>query len=381
MELTQKQQAVELIKKSKNILIATSENAKGDGIASALALTHILEKLDKQVVFLISSGRHKNFHFLPGIEKVKQEFSGLRDFIISLSLEKGEIDRVKYNTEGDRLHFLISPKGRNFEKEDVSFSYGGFNFDLIIVIDSPDLESLGSVYDSNAEFFQTQPIINIDHHSGNDYFGQVNFVDLAASSASEMLVSLIESIDSKLVDENIATCLLTGIISSTNSFQNLNTTPKSLTITAQLIAAGANHEQVVKNLFKTKSFDVLKIWGDILSNVQTDEQHKLLWSEMSQGKINSFNNEKEVIQGVLDELLSTAPNIKVYLLFLRKENLLKVYIKTSKEIEAKKISHIFGGSGHGQDGEFELENVSLDVAKENILSRIKEELKESGLIN
>jgi len=222
------------------------------------------------------------------------------------------------------------------------------------------------------------PIINIDHHSGNDYFGTVNLVDLQASSTSEILVSVIESLDPKLVDENVATCLLAGIISSTNSFQSSNTTPKSLTVTAQLIAAGANHENVVRNLFKTKSFQMLKIWGSILSNVKIDKQNKILWSEVSQDELKDQDS-REIAQGVLDELLTTAPNIKVYFLFLERDNSLKVFVKTSRDVEAGKITYLFGGSGRAQNGEFEVNTKDREISKvlENILERVKEFLEEA----
>jgi len=378
MELTPKQQTVELVKKSENILITTSQDARGDGIASSLALVHILEKMGKQVIFLLSEGIHKSFHFLPGIEKVKEDFLDIRDFIISLSLDKTKVERISYKVDGDKLHFFISPRGNNFEEEDVSFSYGNFKFDLVMVLDSPDLENLGNVYDSNTEIFHNMPIINIDHHSGNDYFGTVNLVDLQASSTSEILVSVIESLDPKLVDENVATCLLAGIISSTNSFQSSNTTPKSLTVTAQLIAAGANHENVVRNLFKTKSFQMLKIWGSILSNVKIDKQNKILWSEVSQDELKDQDS-REIAQGVLDELLTTAPNIKVYFLFLERDNSLKVFVKTSRDVEAGKITYLFGGSGRAQNGEFEVNTKDREISKvlENILERVKEFLEEA----
>lgn len=379
MELTPKQQAVELIKKSNNILITTGEDNKGDGIASGLALVHILEKIGKEATFIVYGDFYKKFDFLPGFEKIKQDFSGSRDFMISLSLEKGKVDKVIYNVEQDKLNFFISSKDANFKPEDVSCSYGNFKFDLVIVLDSPDLENLGSIYDKNTDFFYNQPIINIDHHSSNDYFGAVNLVDLTSSSTGEILVSIIESLGSDLMDEKIATSLLSGIITDTNSFQNSNTTPKSLTVTAQLIAAGAEHELVIKNLFKTKSFDMLKIWGKILSNIKTDEENKILWSTIKKEEIENLEEEKEIIRGVLDELLSTAPLIRVYLLFLESDKSLKVFVRTSRDIEAKQISYLFGGFGRNQEGEFEVSEPKVEFAQEKILEKVKEYLSKITL--
>ena len=88
----------------------------------------------------------------------------------------------------------------------------------------------------------------------------------------------------KLVDENIATALLTGLY-DTSSFQNVNTTPKSLTIAAQLVAAGANQQEIIRNLYKTKSLETLKLWGNILTKIKEDKIHGFLWSSVNSSEL------------------------------------------------------------------------------------------------
>jgi hypothetical protein len=78
--------------------------------------------------------------------------------------------------------------------------------------------------------------------------GQINWQDTSASSLSEMLVSLSEAFGPNLIDNQIATALLTGIVAETSRFSNTKTTPKVMTMSAQLMAAGANQQLVISKL-------------------------------------------------------------------------------------------------------------------------------------
>lgn len=377
MELTPKQQTIDILKKSNDILIVVSESSRGGGVASGLALFNVLEKLGKKVVFAYSKNSKNPVSFLPGSEKIVENIPVSSDFVISLSLKKTKAEEIRYDILDDKLNFFITPSGGSFTEEDVSFPEAGLSSDLIVVLDSPDLENIGALFEKNTDLFYSKPVLNIDRHSSNDYFGSVNFVDMTASSTSEMMVSVIESLDPKLMNEDIATCLLAGIIVDTNSFQNKNTTPKSLTITAQLVAAGARHEEVVRKLFKTRPFDSLKIWGKILSSAQTDDEHGLLWSQINIDEEDYSNVNREVVDGVLDELLSTVNNINIYLLFVEKAGIIKGFIRTRPGIEAKKIAYLFGGEGRQDRAEFTVKEEDTKQAKKDIIFKISQYVEQN----
>ena len=93
-----------------------------------------------------------------------------------------------------------------------------------------------------------------------------------------------------LIDEDIATLLLTGIITDTGSFQNANTTPKSFAVAAQLISYGARQQEIIQHIYKTKQLSQLKLWGRILSKIQTDDSHKIVWSVVTQQDFRDTEN-------------------------------------------------------------------------------------------
>lgn len=310
--LTQEQQIFEQIKKASNILITFKKTWNGDSVASALALFLFLKKMDKNVEIVAEKfSLDKLYSFLPGYTEIKHELNNLRKFIISLDITNTKVSQIKYKQEDNQLNFIISPKDGFFSSADITSGASGFKYDLIIAVDSPDLESLGRVYDNDTEFFYQTPIINIDHNSTNEGFGQINFIELTAVSTSEIVFSLFESFGRELMDENIATCLLTGMIAETKSFKTNNVTPRALLTASQLMSLGARREEIVNYLYRSKSINVLKLWGRVLARLSSNLDNKLVWSTLSSSDFLKTNSTENDLTDVIDELIVSIPQAKV----------------------------------------------------------------------
>lgn len=371
MELSPKQQVVDLINKASKILLVTHSNPDGDALGSILAMYLALKKLGKDPTAVCIDTIPSVFSFLPSSSEILPTLEGIKDFIITLDCSKAQAEKLSYNLENSKLNIIITPKDGQFNPEDVSFSYGTYKFDLIIVLDSADLEMLGLIYDKNIKLFYETPTINIDHHSTNENFGQCNLVELTATSTCEILVSLLEALDAKLIDPDVATCLLAGITTDTGSFQNTNTTPKSLTMAAQLVAAGARQQEIIRSIYKTKPLTTLKLWGKILSRIKFDPESKLAWSVVS---FSDFEEEKatpEQTAGVIDELLSSVPEAEIILLLSEKKPGEISGSLRAKGTNAAEIAGLFGGGGHPGAAGFQLSGVSLEEVEEKITEAIK----------
>ena len=163
----------------------------------------------------------------------------------------------------------------------MSFSAEKFPVDLIFVLGAKSLEDLGGLYEQNTDLFFETPKINIDNRAENEYFGQINLVDITVTSAAEILAELLQKYEEQLMDQDIATCLLLGIISSTRSFQHVQTTPKAFLKASELVALGARQQEIIKNIYKTKSLPLLKLWGRALARMKILEDEKIVYSILS----------------------------------------------------------------------------------------------------
>lgn len=317
MALPIEQQISALVRKHDNVLVCLPSEPTTDAIASGLAMHSVLQKLGKQSkVVAAGFALPDNHRFLPKSDAIEHELTALKKFIVSLDVSHTAVDDIQYDIKDKHLNIYITPKNGYFETRDVSTSSSDYQFDLIIVLDSRDLISLGKIFEDNAEFFHHTPIINIDHHPANEQFGEVNMVHVTATSISEIIFELLEHLDSNLLDEYIATHLLTGIISKTKSFKTHTVTPRSLAIASHLISSGARREDIVKNLYQTKTLQSLKLWGRTLSQLQADADKRIVWSMLRQQDFSETNTAPDDLEQVIDELIVNTPDAQnVYLVY------------------------------------------------------------------
>ncbi len=374
MVKAKEEQVLELIKHSASVLICLPEQPSTDAIAAGLAMLSVVEKLDKRGKVVCAGFQlPANHSFLPKSEEIFDDLSALRAFVISLNLSKTRVEELSYAVEDDKLNIYISPKDGYFEPADVSTSTGEYGFDLIITVDSRDLEQLGRIHEMNADFFYHTPIINIDHSPANDHFGQVNIVNVRATSTSEIMFELIKDWGEHIMDEYIATNLLTGMISKTKSFQAGTVTPRSLAIASHLISQGARREEIVKNLYQSKQISTLKLWGRALSKLESDSEHKIVWSCLTPEDFTSTGATERDLADVIDELIINTPEARnVFILSQRPDHTIEAVVSTAPYVNAQSLFPEFSAEGSEHFVTFTVSEMTLPELTQRILQRIKQ---------
>lgn len=370
MELTPKQQVTELIKKFNRILLVAHARPDGDALGSLLAFHHVLEALGKKPTTVVRDEVPEMLEFLPGTDKLSKQLAGSNDLIVSVDISKTPVDKLKYNTRDDRLNVVISPKQGAYTEKDVQLRTGSFQFDLIIVLDCPDLDRVGTLYEEQPDLFYETPVVNIDHHPSNDYFGAVNLVDLTATSTAEILVGLFESLGDSLITEDVATALLTGLVTDTGSFQNSNTTPKSLTVSAQLVAVGGRQQEIIQHVYRTKPISTLKLWGRALTKLQYDPETRFVWSSLSSTDFADTGGTTTDAKAVIDALMTSAPNAEIVLLLRETDGAVDASVRTAKGVDATEVVGFWNGGGHTGAAGFDVPG-SLDEVEPKVVKQIK----------
>lgn len=311
MAFSTHQQIFEAVETSKEILIAFKKNYNGDNLGGAIALFLFLQKIGKRADIICD-----NFHipagyaFLHGIKHVKSEMNNLRKFVISLDISRTKVDEISYDVKENELDFIVSPKNGFFEDSDISSRSSGFKYDLIFTIGAQDLEELGNIYDQDTDFFYKTTIVNLDYIASNENFGQINCVNLTATSVCDILFNIFIDYNKDLIDDNIATALLAGIISSTKNFKSNKVTPATLNIASRLIAMGARRSEIVQNLYHANSLATLKLWGRILSSLKSDPPHKLVWSLIRREDFSLTEATEENLDNVVEELIANSHEVE-----------------------------------------------------------------------
>jgi len=316
MELTPREQIKKIIKQSKEILLVAETKDNMDNIASLLGLHLFLDKFGKKNT-AVSCDNQKTKDFLPGVSDLRTDLKGAKDFIISLDISRTKVDQFKYNIKDNKLNIHITPRNGYFQAHDVEMKKGKSKFDLIIALGAASLENLGEIYSQNAEIFYEAPIVNIDYRASNEKFGEINLIETAASSVAEIIYSLFADPEAPKIDQDIATCLLAGIIHATNSFQGASTTPSAFTVAAKLVEAGADREKIICGLYRTQSLSHLRLWGRTLARLKTGLRQRIAWSLISPL---DFEKSKSKISD-LDEIINAVKNniAKAEIVFLLAE--------------------------------------------------------------
>lgn len=244
-----KQQVIDKIKNSSNILVTVSNSPSVDGLSAALGLTLLLDKLDKHATAVFSGTIPPAITFLNPDKTFENSVDSLRDFIIALNKEKA--DHLRYKIDGDVVKIFITPYRTTLSSEDLEFSQGDYNVELVLALGVESQDNLDAALAAHGRILHDATVITVSAAEQTSKLGSLDWRDEQASSLSEMLVSLSESLkkdDKSILDEQIATAFLTGIVAATDRFSNTRTSSRVMTLAAQLMAAGADQQLIASKL-------------------------------------------------------------------------------------------------------------------------------------
>lgn len=372
--------ATKTIEDHQRILILPHANVDPDGLSSALACYSVLKAIGKDVTVVCPDTPPQSMAFLPGFERMKLDIEESQNFVITVNLDGGiEIDKLRYSVEDNKVNIIVVPKKGALRPERVSFGEGERMYDLILAVDTADLALFGSLYTNHVDLFSSTPILNVDHHISNTRFGQVHLIDPTAASATEVLYHWFTYVPAFAthITPDVATLLLAGLITDTRSFQNPNTTPRSLEIAAELLERGARQQEIIQHLYKTKPLSTLRIWGRALNRIQMDSASKIVWSSVSKEDLSEMGAQSKETHGILDELISTIPDADIHVLFTEMEGGgLKASMRSSASVDCSRLAaEAYGGGGHPRASGFRVQafdNFALQVLE--CIRKLKEGL-------
>lgn len=287
-------EAIDKIKQSKNIFIASHINPDGDSIGSSLSLAQALKKLDKNVFVLINDTIPSDYIFLPG-----------KDFLVDYKESLGTID-------------------------------------LMITVDSSDVERLGKNKEllSKANF-----IINIDHHISNTKFGDINIINPKSAATGELIYQLTTMMGISL-DEDIATNIYVAINTDTGSFRYESVTSDTHKIVAELIAAGINIKDININLYEKYSIERTKLFIKSLSTLKFYYDSRLATVKVSQAMLEETNADLSDSEGIVSFVRSIGSVEVACLLKELSNNEIKISMRSKEYVDVASICDTFNGGGH-----------------------------------
>ena len=239
------------IKDSHNILVALSSDPSVDELAAAIGISLSLDRMEKRATAIYSGTTPNALKFLNPEETLEAKPEILQDFVIALNKEKA--DHLRYKIDGDYVKIFITPYHTQISQDDLEFSYGDFNVDLVLALNVANGIDLDDALREHGRIMHDATVINITTGKPGK-LGEIEWSNRQASSVSEMVADLLLSMGKLEAEES--TAFLTGIVAATDRFANAHTTANSLELASRLIDLGANQQLIAKNITSNNEKDV-----------------------------------------------------------------------------------------------------------------------------
>ncbi|MDD2487571.1 MAG: bifunctional oligoribonuclease/PAP phosphatase NrnA [Candidatus Gracilibacteria bacterium] len=310
----------EEIRKANTIGVISHMSPDGDAIGSTTALYEILDFNfpSKKINVINLDDVPGNLVFLPNAEKITKDFS-INDFDLIITVDIG------------------------------AFKLNGFGEDKEIV-------------------FKDKMLINIDHHLTNEFYGNINLVDISKPSTTSVLYDFFVAMEYK-INKNAALCLLTGIYTDTGSFIYSNVTPDTFTISSELMNIGGDPTIINDEFFSNNSFEFLKLYSIVLDRFTLKDNVGISYIKKEDlEECNCIHNELGIVVSKLNQVEGID-----YVCFLsEKGNMVKGSLRTYKEdVDLTKIAKRYNGGGHKKasaftiEGKIKIEDGKIAVEKTN----------------
>ena len=311
-------QASQLIRAARRPLLICHIGPDGDAIGSLTGLGLALRRLGLKPIMACADPTPERFRFIPGIEAVVQQVSE--------------------------------------------------SFDLVISLDASDLKRLGHF--SQMPSLGAVPLLNIDHHLTNLHFGTVNLVDSRASSTAEVVLELLKHME-VAIDPEIATCLLTGIVTDTRGFRTSNVTIQVMEAALRLMKAGASLPYITHHGLNRRSTSVILLWRAALTRLQIED--RLIWTsipvEMRRGLGYAGNGDAGLVS-----FLVSADDADVAAVFVEGDDgRVDVGLRAVPGFDVARVALELGGGGHALAAGCTLPG-PLEKAEARMLEALRDDL-------
>jgi phosphoesterase RecJ-like protein len=320
MTTNAKTEICDAILSRQRFLISSHARPDGDSIGSQLAMAYALEALGKEVRIVNADPAPEHYMDFPGLDRI-------------------EIARTILERDAEAL----------------------------IVMESGDLNRTG------VSGLENRFTINIDHHQGNTFYGDLNWVDESAAACGEMVFDLIEVLDVPLTIE-IATHIYLAILTDTGSFHYSNITPKTFDICQRAVEAGVNPATMARRVFDQNSFGKLKLIGALLAQMDLLDGGRLAAMYLDDNIMNATGTTYNDTEGLIN-LPLTAREIQAVVFFkLGADGDIHVSMRSKYDVDVRSIAARHGGGGHRNAAGFKVKG-PLATVREPILAEIAEAIE------
>jgi len=224
-------------------------------------------------------------------------------------------------------------------------------YDLLVLCDCGSADRVGAVAQRHPELFSALPRVIIDHHASNSDGGDADWIEPGTAATCEMVALLAArlGVSFEAGEGTLAGALMAGIVMDTATFAHPNATPRTLAVSAALVAAGAPLSDISRRLYRTKPDAQLRLFGRVLDRLQTSPDGRVVWSTLTNADYPATGSIRAHSEGIID-LLAQSDTAEVAMLLKEGEDgTTRLSVRTKPGgVDATVLTGTFGGGGHAR---------------------------------
>ena len=187
-------------------------------------------------------------------------------------------------------------------------------------------------------------MLNIDHHLGNSRFAGLNYILEKEASTGTCVLRILKALRAEITPE-IATCILTTIMTDTGAFMHTNTTADVLRMSAEMMNAGADKPLITEEIFANKRFAATKLLGLALGGARLEEQGRYCWTVVDEAMLRACNADGEDTEEIVQHLRAVE-GVEAAALFKDFDGAVRVSLRSSGTVNVQAAAASVGGGGH-----------------------------------
>ncbi len=315
------EQLAERIRKDRSFLLTSHTNPDGDAIGSSIGFARALRALGKEALVWSRDP-------VPGV---------LEELV-----------------DGEPFHVGEAPPDRFPER-----------FDTAIVLECPSLDRTGL-----EAVLPALPLLNIDHHLGNEGYGEIQWVDTTAAAVGEMVFRLIRALGAE-IDARTATALYLTLVTDTGGFRFSNTTAEAFETAGALVRLGASPETVTRWLYESQPLPAIRLLGEMLPTIEVHAEGRVATAWLRGEMWERSGAAPGDSEGLIDYPRSISGVEAVALFRQLPDGGHKVSLRSRGDLDVEHIARQRGGGGHKNAAGFSSETPPETLFRETIQSLIQ----------
>lgn len=261
--------------------------------------------------------------------------------------------------EGERLHLGTEPPEGHLD-----------SFDAAIVLECPTLDRTGI-----ESHLGELPLVNIDHHLGNEHYGVVNWVDSAAPAVGEMVLRIAQALRLEL-DDVTATALFMALTTDTGGFRFANATARAFAAGASLVSEGAHPEQVSKWLYESRPASSVCLIGEALRTLELHADGRVATIAVTAEMFRRCEATQSDTEGLIDYPRSIRGVDVVGMVRELPDGGFKASLRSRGELDVEVLARRHEGGGHKNAAGFSLPEADLETARRLVVEELSELVRE-----